>query len=94
MTWGEANRLVEKLTRDPGTWLCASLNRWEYPFSRQEQLLADLFDAFGSSKVGKKHKPHPLRPTKRKAEKVGKTTLTAAQSRAVLARMRAGLIRD
>ena len=94
MTWGEATRLVERLTADPGTWLCASLNGWAYPFSRQEQLLADLFDAFGSSKVGKKHKPHPLRPTKRKAEKVGKTTLTPAQARGVLARMRAGKITD
>jgi len=73
---GEAIRLMPMLSADPTSWLCAALNDWEYPISREAILLADLFDLDHKVAAGpKKHpKPHPVRPwRKKKQERYGNT---------------------
>lgn len=58
MSLAEAARLAVLLAKDPTTQLCAALNGWDYPASREFLVLADQFDAFGRVNSGKK-KPAP-----------------------------------
>lgn len=80
MSWGEAVRAVNLITRDPSSWTCASLAEWEYPLSREALILTDLIDIQHASKVKKRPKPYP-RPwdhlkqilTQRKGNAAGRT---------------------
>lgn len=62
MPWAEAIRLIGVLASDPSSHVCASINRWDAPRSREWFLLADLFDVTLASVSKKTPKPYP-RPT-------------------------------
>jgi hypothetical protein len=61
-------RLVERLSADTSSWLCASLNGWSRPISQESLTLADLFDlvvgGLGGRKAAARIGPHPSRPWK------------------------------
>lgn len=59
MTWGEALRLVALLAADPSSQVAARFAAWERPISREEMVLADLFDVQLASKSKKKPSPYP-----------------------------------
>lgn len=44
MTLAEAARLVLIIRKDPASQLAASIEGWEYPFSREQAAAADLWD--------------------------------------------------
>ena len=58
MTWGEALRLTRILTADGSSQVGATVGGWEYPLSREAQILADTHDAFAAANF-KKPKPYP-----------------------------------
>jgi len=92
-SWGEARRLVEQLATDPSSHLCASVNEWAHPLSREAALLVDLFDLTAAAHSGKrKPKPHPGRPwSSRKKERYGNTGgRSRAEVEALLRRARKG----
>jgi len=93
-SWGEARRLIEALAADPSSHLCASVNGWAHPLSREAALTADLFDLTALAHSGKrKPKPHPIRPwTARKKERYGNAGgRTPDQVKAILKRARRGI---
>ncbi len=53
--------LIQMLHRDPTSWLFTKLNDWDYPASRGELTLADMFDVFlrANSRKGANPKPYP-----------------------------------
>lgn len=75
MTFGEALRLVDILTRDPDSWVHAALADWEHPASREFFVLADLFDAFVRANTPKGRKveryPRPLPDKERQVDTFG-----------------------
>lgn len=84
MPWGEAWRLMELLARDPGSQVAAAFAGWEYPATRAELALMDLFDlthhaawARGGGK-GSKPKPYP-RPWPDRKKTRTKPEVTQAQ---------------
>ena len=58
MSWGEAVRLTRQLTADPSSAVCAALQEWDYPLSREALALMDLYDAFTNANF-KNPKPYP-----------------------------------
>jgi hypothetical protein len=44
VSWREAVYLVEALTRDPSSMLCAAIGDWKHPASFEWMMLANLFD--------------------------------------------------
>lgn len=72
----EAGRLAAILSRDPSTRLCAAVNGWDYPFSREATVLADIFDLW-TSKDAKEY-PRPWNQPKSTAIGAG-TSLTPAE---------------
>ena len=64
MSYGEAMRLTDVLAQDPSSQVCAAINRWDFPATREWMVLADLWDA-ASPHSYKKPKPYP-RPWPRK----------------------------
>ena len=91
MPIGEAIRLTEVLSADLSSHLCASLNGLKYPWPREADVMANLFDLVGSALAGKKHKPYPRPWQGQRTKKLGNA---GGRSRAevveLLARMRAG----
>ncbi|MDR0848076.1 MAG: hypothetical protein LBN10_03380 [Propionibacteriaceae bacterium] len=93
---GEAIRLVERLSADPSSWLCASLNGWSRPISAETIVLADLYDLNVAIHTDPKRrgdvKPHPIRPwTQVRCEHYGNTAgRTRTQIEELLARARSG----
>jgi hypothetical protein len=66
MSLAEAARHVERIRRDPSSALAAEMEGWDYPVSRTEALLMDLWDV-AAPHTYKKPKPDP-RPWKVSAE--------------------------
>lgn len=78
MTLAEAGRHAATLRRDPSSAICAALEGWAHPISREAMLLADLFDLQHMSKAKKRPKPYPrpwaiLGDTKRRGDAGGRT---------------------
>lgn len=63
MGWDEAIRLLGLLRKDPGSWLTASVEGWDYPLSREDAVLRDLWDLTLRLATNKSNKPYP-RPFK------------------------------
>lgn len=61
--WSEALDLVRVLRSDPSTMLAASVEDWEYPLSRTEAILADMWDLSYAKAGAKKRERYP-RPFK------------------------------
>lgn len=72
--WGEALRLVRILRSDPSSMLATAVEDWEYPFSREAAIFADLYDLEHAKAGVKQRKPYP-RPfkTKGRSQTWGKT---------------------
>lgn len=89
MRWGEAVRLTKILTGDPSSQVAAAIVGWEYPFSWEAVLLADLVDVQVASKSKKKQKPWP-RPWKKsdKSKRAIGTPVTIAEFEKMRARAR------
>ena len=64
MTWGEAIRLVSLLRKDPSSAVTAAMAGFDYPFSREFAVLADMFDQRHRLAGAKDAKPYP-RPFER-----------------------------
>ena len=62
--WSEALDLVRILRSDPSTMLAASVEDWEYPLSRTDAILADMWDLSYAKAGAKKRETYP-RPFKR-----------------------------
>jgi hypothetical protein len=65
MSWGEALRITERLSRDPASHVGAAIADWEYPVPHEALVLMNLYDlthqiawAQGGGK-GTRPKPHP-----------------------------------
>lgn len=78
--WGEALRLIRILRSDPSTMLAASVEQWEYPLSRTDAILADMWDLSYAKAGAKKRERYP-RPFKQKAGKSQKWGDAAGRSR-------------
>lgn len=78
--WGEAIRLVRALRSDPSTMLAASVEEWEYPLSRTDAILADMWDLSYAKAGAKKRERYP-RPFKQKATSTQKWGDVAGRSR-------------
>lgn len=75
VSFAEAVDLVQALQRDPGTYLFQELAEWEYPYSRTNILLADLFDLIArvnhaGDGEAPSH-PRPYKPQNTKANRLG-----------------------
>lgn len=94
MPWGEAYRLSEILLGDPSSMLGAALAGWQYPLTRGELTLRDLYDLQHRSKSKRKPKPYP-RPWDKKPVKIGGGTgLSIAEFESVMADMTPSQPRD
>lgn len=89
MTWGEAVRLTQVLAADPASAVCAALNEWDYPLSREAIALADLFDLQHITKSKRKPPPY-TRPWHPGLRRFGRTSMTPAQLRHILDTHRQG----
>jgi hypothetical protein len=85
----KVDRLLRVATREPSSPLYAAMNGWDFPVSREWIVQADLLDAFLQANSGRrKPKPYP-RPWKdNNTNRLGKTTLTPTEARAVLQKNR------
>ena len=73
--WDEALDLVRILRSDPSSMVAASVERWDYPLSRTDAILADMWDLSYAKAGAKKRERYP-RPFKQKndtAQRWGKT---------------------
>lgn len=67
MSWGEAYRLTQILVQDPSSHVAASLAGLEYPITRVDLVLRDLYDLTHAIAAGKKRpKPYPRPEVKKK----------------------------
>lgn len=64
LSWREAWGLVERLALDPASHLCAAINGWDYPLSREAMALADLYDLTAVANTDKRHR-RSLKPYRR-----------------------------
>jgi len=100
MSWGEAFRLVGELLRDPSSHVAAALGGWDYPWTWEAAVTADLYDLTLTVNTSRKSKresyPRPW-PTvtpqgaRRRGDAAGRDP---DEVRALLARMRDGAIED
>lgn len=73
--WDEALDLVRVLRSDPSSMLATSVEEWDYPLSRTEAILADMWDLSYAKAGAKKRETYP-RPFKQKtgtSQRWGKT---------------------
>jgi len=87
MPWREAVMLVHVLARDPSSWLCAALNEWDYPLTRGEMALADLYDLQHKTKAKNPRsvKPYPRPFPDKEKKRFGRATRPQHEIRAALA---------
>lgn len=69
MPWDEAVRLARWLRGDPSSAIATAAEGWEYPLSRLEAMIADLWDLEYMKASSKKPIKYP-RPYKTNQEKV------------------------
>ena len=74
MSWGEALRLTAILALDGSSQVGASVGGWEYPASREAQILMDLLDRQGQAHFKDPTRyPRPWPEEKAGTERVGDT---------------------
>jgi hypothetical protein len=61
--WGEALDLIRILRSDPASMLAAAVEGWDYPLSRTDAILADMWDLSYAKAGAKKQERYP-RPFK------------------------------
>lgn len=69
MPWDEAIRLAQLLRRDPSSAIATAVEGWDYPLSRLEAMIADLWDLEHAKAGAKKPVTYP-RPYKTAEQKV------------------------
>jgi hypothetical protein len=87
MGWGEALRLIRILRADPSSMLAASVEGWDYPLSRGDAALMDLYDLQHASKSSKRPKPYP-RPYRAEGKKERRGDAAGRNAAEVLALLR------
>jgi hypothetical protein len=85
MGYAEAWQLVNQLSLDPTSRLCAALNGWDYPFSTEARILADLWDLTLSANKRRRSKAKPYPRPWRDKGRSAKPTVDQATIRAALA---------
>lgn len=94
MPWSEAHRLTEILLNDPSSQIGAAVAGWQYPLSRGDLTLRDLYDLQHRSKAKRKPKPLP-RPWDAPAKRIGSgTSLAISEYEAIKAAVQIGQPRD
>lgn len=88
MTWGEACRLTRLLSVDPASSICAALQKWDYPMSREALILAGIYDIQHASKSKRRPDPFPRPWPDHNKRTFGKTRMTVDRLREVLAAAR------
>ncbi len=84
MSYGEAFRITQHLALDPSSAVCASLNDWAYPLSRDALVLMDIFDLQHLSK-SKRKPPAYTRPwPEREKRTFARTALARDELMAIL----------
>jgi hypothetical protein len=83
MSWGEAVRMTQILTADPGSQVFVALNAWPHPASREWIMLASIRDSSEYGRLGKKATPYP-RPWDPAPKVIGRTSLTRERLRHIL----------
>lgn len=84
--WHTVALIISMLLRDPTSWLFAACNKWEYPLSREDATLREIFDLVALIHSKRKPRPYP-RPfsiTDNEKQRIGSTTLPAAQAMKIL----------
>lgn len=89
MTWGEAFRLTRILSVDPGSAVCASIQGWDYAMSREALILAGVYDIQHASKAKRRPAPYPRPWPDENRRTFGRTKLSIARLKEVLAATRA-----
>lgn len=84
MPFGEALRLTQLLERDPSSMVCAALNDWDYPVSREALTLMDLFDLTHAANSSKQPKPYPRPYRDPNSKRRGRTDKSRAEVLAIL----------
>lgn len=82
MSWGEALRLAQRLSRDPSSEVAAALGGWEHSSSREALILMDTYDALTAAHF-KRPKPYP-RPWPDRSKSRPKPTVSQAEVVAAL----------
>lgn len=93
MSWAEAHRLTEILLNDPSSQIGAKMAGWQYPLTRGELTLRDLYDLQHQSKAKRKPKPYP-RPWDVAPKKIGGASVSMAEYESMKAGIRTGQPRD
>jgi len=84
MSYAEGLRLVQVLATDPSSRIACALAGWDYPFSTEAKVLADLYDLTHKAAAGRRStKPYP-RPWDKKRTRYGRITRSQAEIRAAL----------
>lgn len=74
MGWDEALRLTKILRADPSSMIAAAEEGWDYPFTREAAILADLWNLEHAKSGAKKQAIYPVPwKAKAKSESWGKT---------------------
>lgn len=87
MGWAEAWRMAEILVSDPSSMLGAATAGWQYPLTRGELSLRDLYDLQHVSKSKKRPTPYP-RPWDAPPKHMGTASLTVEEYQALVAASR------
>lgn len=82
MSWGEAWRLTQVLIRDTSSHVCAAVQGWDGPRSREWLLIADLFDL--THAVNSRRTPTPYPRPGDAPKRFGHTNLRNSEVFAVL----------
>lgn len=82
----ESLLLVNVLLRDPGSWLQAARQGWEYPVTREWIVASHTYDLLAAvnSGKGKKPKPYPNPFPNTNTKRIGKTDKSVDEVRAIL----------
>lgn len=85
MTWREAWSLTEALAIDPSSHVYAALAGWDYPWSRESFVLADLIDVLRrvNMRKGSKFVPYP-RPSSKSRVRSRKPQISQAELKKLL----------
>ena len=89
MGWDEAWRLTDVLLIDPSSQVAAAVAGWDYPSSREDITLRDLYDLQHITKVKRKPKPYP-RPWPDRVKKTSKPGSDVTQEQIIAALRFAG----
>lgn len=84
----EVEACISVVARDPASPLHAAIHGWDAPASWEWMILANIFDSSEANRLNKKFKPMKRPWPKQGAERIGRTSLSNDEARALLKRNR------